>query len=694
MLFYLALFTLLFTASVVYVLSKKIKIPFTILLVLVGLLLVPLSQIPPFGFIREFQLTPELLFYIILPVLIFESAYHINGEKLAQSIKSILSLSVVGLLISLAVIGVLGHFAFAALGFEIPLVVWLLFGALISATDPVAVLALFKELGAPRKLALIMEGESLFNDGTGLAAFLVVLAIVQSGVVEAQSFIQGMLMFISMIAGGSLFGIFMGTVFSKILQFAKDEENLQIMLTLVMAHLTFILADVISHINIAGTHIPLSPIIATTVASIMVGNYGRYKISPKIESYLTRFWGSFAFLANAIVFLLMGLIFAKLPFQLQILSPLLFVLSYVIVMIARAISVYPLIALFNVFKVEARMPLSWQHLLVWGSLRGALALIMALLVPEDLTHPLWQFPFSIREFILALTISNIYFSLFINATTIDWLLKKLNLHELKPIEKVEYAEARQMVYAKVLLKLSQFHERGYIPAPVYADFKKKYTNLYHEAKEHCHALSDQSRNVFEVVLRLYAIGVERETAQNLFAYGEISDLVYKRINDRLNIITDRLEGADNAGVSMEHINQKGIIETVASTTRRFVSLGKTDHDIKNKYMYYRALVIMARKAQKEFSSSLIKEVALIFDNEKALETMMSLYGEFETKAGLKKEAVYKDHTALLSSLSEQFAAHGVDKVEEEVLEALLKKEIITPKVFIQLQAELKSDMRT
>ena len=133
--------------------------------------------VPAAGFLDDFRLTPEVLLYVFLPILLFESAYNIQYKELLKNVRSVSLLAVVALVISATLVGVGLKYALSLAGIEVPFIVTLLFGALISATDPVAVLALFKELGAPKRLTLIFEGESLFNDGTALALFLVILGI-------------------------------------------------------------------------------------------------------------------------------------------------------------------------------------------------------------------------------------------------------------------------------------------------------------------------------------------------------------------------------------------------------------------------------------------------------------------------------------------------------------------------------------
>ncbi len=344
-----------------------------------------------------------------------------------------MSLLISAFFIAIALLGV-----FHLLNFQLPFIVLLLFGALISATDPVAVLALFKEYGAPRRLSLIFEGESLFNDGTAVALFLIVLEIALVGYHGVASIGEGIFLFSTMVIGGIGFGTFMGAVFAKAIEYTRSNESVSIMLMMVLAHITFILSELISeHLAIAGQEIKFSSIIATTIAAMMIGNYGRYKISPRAGGFVEKFWGQFAFIANSLVFILIGLLFSTLPFSIVSFSiPI--IITVLIVALGRALSIYPTIAFVNRLKKEEPIPRSWQHLLAWGSLRGALAVTLVFLIPDTYIPEGWGYVFTPKEFILALTIGCIYATLFIKATTIGHFIKKLNIDRLHRMEEVEY----------------------------------------------------------------------------------------------------------------------------------------------------------------------------------------------------------------------------------------------------------------
>lgn len=243
--------------------------------------------------------------------------------------------------------------------------------------------------------------------------------------------INGLLSFISMIVSGIIFGLIFGFTFSRVIGAIKNEEFIELALTLSLAHATFIGAEILNHFVL-----PVSGVIATTVAAMVLGNYGRYKISPMVEKTMGHYWEFFAFLANSLVFILVGIMIVGMNLSWSsLLLPM--SLAVIVVMIARAISIYSAVGFLNWRKGEEPIPLAWQHLLSWGSLRGALAIIMALLIPESLTLSGWTLDMSVRDFILALTVGCIVFTTFVKATTIFPIMKKLRLLDFADDETIE-----------------------------------------------------------------------------------------------------------------------------------------------------------------------------------------------------------------------------------------------------------------
>ncbi len=690
----LAFFSLLTIASGTYFLAERIRIPYTVLLVAVGaFVLVPLSHLGGFSFIDELSLTPELLFYILLPILIFESAYNMNIRRVVENTAPILSLAIVSLLISTVFTGLMMTAAFPFFGLQIPLIIALLFGAIISATDPVAVLSLFKEVGAPRRLALIFEGESIFNDGTAVALFLVLLGIIESlgvaGFSLSEAFLGGFGTFLSMLIGGTLIGLVMGGVFAKAIGYTRSNEFVSITLTIVLAHLTFILTELVSQsgLHLGSVELHFSAIIATTIASLVMGNYGRSKIQPQAEEFVEKFWGQFAFLANSIVFLLVGLIFAQLTFSLtELWLPIL--ITVLIVATGRALSIYPVVWALNKIEYKTPIPRSWQHLLAWGSLRGALAIIMVMLVPDTLSVPGWTLDYSIKEFLLAITVGCIFATLFIKATTIVWLMHKLNIGGLTAIEETQYRKARTLVHEQVLSRLNDFSQKGYIDPVTFNVLSAEHGGR--QALNAGHTQHKEAPNHSEQILHLYAIGIEKHYLRELYAYGEVSEQVYKRILGKLAIQQEQIEHHIPVADPSQYRDARDVFEIIADAVRRTISSKHSTQAPVEQYMYYRAQSIIARKVRKELAE--IEEAGgLQAFGAKAMHTVKEVYERYRMQSLKKMEDVAVKHPTETAEANERLARRGILKIEEATLNELKEKEMITPKTYITLHDELKEE---
>lgn len=690
--YFFSLFALLTASSVVYFIARRVRIPYTVLLVAFGtFVLLPLSWWQPFDFIDEFKLTPDILFYIFLPILIFESAYNISIRRLVENARSISLLAVVSLLVSTAFIGIALTLAFRLIGIHIPYELAFLFGALISATDPVAVLALFKEYGAPRRLSLIFEGESIFNDATAVALFFVILGIVIEGTgLTLHSFGDGLLTFIVMMVGGALAGLLAGGVFSTFVGWTRENEFVSITLTIALAHLTFIGTDLLSQTLVIGDfHVHISAIIATTVASMVMGNYGRSKISPQAEEFVEKFWGQFAFLANSVVFLLIGLIFSGLPFSVSSFAlPVL--ISVIVVAVGRALSIYPVVALLNITKVEAPIPRSWQHLLAWGSLRGALAITMVLLIPDDLAIAGWQYAFSPKEFLLALTIGCIFATLFLKAPTIGPLIRRLKIDEFTDLERAEIAEARALMQTRALARLRDYGSKGYVEAAIAERLDTERTEAFKKAREAVKVAVERYKDkaLADRALRLYAIGIERHYLKELYAYGEVTEKVYKQISIKLTQQQERLAQGNFDIEETFKLDGKELFEHMAHWVRSVFARRDIARTPEENYMYYRAQSIIARKVLKEFDMLEEATGETLFDASACAEAR-KVYGTFHTNAGDKMRKIGDGYAALIRPLSERLARRGLLKTERRVLEDLKEKEMITPKIYIALSDEIE-----
>ncbi len=529
-------FVLLAIASYASVFAKKIKIPYTIILFLVGILVVTLSRyFPQLAFLSKIELSKDLVFYIFLPTLIFESAYNLPYKKILQDALPLAGLSIFGLLLSTLIIGFGFKICLGLFGFQIPYAVSFLFGAIVSATDPVAVLAIFKEYGVPKRVMYLFEGESLFNDGTAVAAFLIILGLIQSGTsLGGTEIFSGTMTFFSMVFGGILFGLMMGYIFSKLIQWVKHPWA-ELTLTLIMAHTTFILADLISeHFAI----FKISAIIATTLAAITLGNFGRYKISHNVRKMMDTTWGYFAFISNSLIFLLMGMLIGNIDFHLKLLViPIL--IAVLIVIVARILSVISVLSSLNFF-MRYPLPWGWQKLIAWGSLRGAIAITMLLFIPKDFYVNGWNFAISVQEFLSVIVISCVVFTLLFKTSSIQKMIDKMRLTELSREEEFTLYQIKEIIDKSILLKLLTFQKKQYVPDEVISALIQKYK--IENAKEaekikQCHLKKSEFKNL----LKRYALGVERHTILKLFEAKEINESTLKIILNKIENQFIRLE---------------------------------------------------------------------------------------------------------------------------------------------------------
>lgn len=381
---------LLVIAAFVAMLARRFHFPYTVGLLLAGIGMAFVPFIPSFG------LTKELIFTALLPPLIFEAALFLLWKDLKQVMLPAITIASVGLLFSAIITG-LGMFYLL----DWPLFAAAVFGVLIASTDPVSVIATFKEAGVEGRLKTLVESESLFNDGVAIVLFGLALTLSTSA--QGLNVADVLLNMGFVIGGGLLSGIAVGVIVLFVLSKTTD-HLIELTFTTVGAYGSFILAE----------HFHCSGVLATLATGLMVGNLGHIKaISEKGVEVIKIFWEFAAFIANSIIFLLIGIYEAK-EFNLQLIVTA--VCAIVLVLIGRMAAIYPLAALFR--NTRYHIPANHQHVMVWGGLRGAVALALALGLPGDMVY---------RSEIITVTFVVVGFSILVQGITITPLLRRFGL---------------------------------------------------------------------------------------------------------------------------------------------------------------------------------------------------------------------------------------------------------------------------
>jgi CPA1 family monovalent cation:H+ antiporter len=375
---------LFLVVSVVGILIRRFRVPYTIALVIMGLILSLRSRV-------AISLTPEVILFLLLPPLVFEAAFHLNLRHLRKNLGTISVLAIPGVVASMFIVAGIVSFG-TGLDFQTALV----FGALIAAVDPVSVLAIFRKLGAPKQLEVLLEGESLFNDGTAIVLYGITLQAIRMG---EFSVVDGIVDFVIISGGGIVIGLGLGWVATR-LMIVVDDYLIETTLTTVLAFGSYLAAE----------QLHTSGVLAVVAAGLVAGNIGEKEMSPTTRIVVQHSWEFIAFLANSAVFLLIGL---EIGIEKLLANWQSGLWAIAAVLVARAVAVYV------IARLGWERPSRWQHILFWGGLRGAVALALALSLPTNIGLD--------RELVTLMTFSVVLFTLVFQGLSMERLLRYLGL---------------------------------------------------------------------------------------------------------------------------------------------------------------------------------------------------------------------------------------------------------------------------
>jgi monovalent cation:H+ antiporter, CPA1 family len=494
-------------AAIIAVLMKYIKFPYAITLVIVGLVI---------GFlgISEIELSKEIIFFLFLPPLLFEGAINIEFSKLKENFRPILVLAFPGMIAAIFAAGLIINWLTG-----IPLIYTLLFGAIIMPTDPVSVLAVFKELGVPKRLKMIVEGESLFNDGTSVVMFTALLAIIETDVFSIQSTILNLII---SSAGGLVFGLVTGYLAIKLLE-KIDEPSIEVLITIVLAYATFLFAE--NYLNVSG-------VFAVLAAGLFIGNKGKqFAMSPSTRIANATFWDIIVFIVNTLIFIMIG---TKIPVYLLTSHLAIIGIAIFAVLIARMINVYPFLFILRWFK--EKIPLKWQHVINWGGMHGSLPIALLLGLPKIAYY----------EQLSLMVYGVVFFSLIAQGLTITGLIKRLKISSVSKLqEEYELDSVNNQAIKEARKTLTELLKKGEISHVIHNQLDKSLQDSEHilEEKLQKHLSGELVRSKQYKLAKRKILLAKKDTIQTATSKGYISTengfLLIKNIDEELEGIEEQ-----------------------------------------------------------------------------------------------------------------------------------------------------------
>jgi CPA1 family monovalent cation:H+ antiporter len=431
-------------------LAAYLKLPLPVLLGVVGVALGGFpALVTHLGWSREadpfaevfvgLPVSSGIFIYVFLPLLVFEAGIATDVRRMLQDAAPILLLAIVATLISSAVVGL----ALLPLA-GVPLVVCLLLGAVVSTTDPAAVIAIFRDIGAPARLTRLVEGEALLNDAAAIALFAVLLGM--TGTARELDIGSGLKEFFMSFVGGGLFGMLAGRALLAVIPWVRDDRLAEATLTLALTYGVFIAAERLLHV---------SGVVAVLASGLTVSALGRSRIAPYNWSFLTDLWDQIAFWARSLIFILASILVPRLLGEIDSHDLVLLAILIGAAFAARVLVMFVLMPLLELVKLTEPISSGYKYSIIWGGLRGALTLVLALGVTENPAVDAHA-----QRFVAVLATGFVLFTLFVNGTTLRVVIAILGLNRLSPRNQVLRDRVLAVAYAEVadsVRNLAQYH---------------------------------------------------------------------------------------------------------------------------------------------------------------------------------------------------------------------------------------------
>lgn len=645
-------------------LSKRLRTPYTVAMLLLGIGIgLAAKYLGGHGPMAHFSdllaqgqlLSHDLIIFVFLPALVFESAFSMDVYAFRKELGSVLLLAVPALILCTVATAYL-VFGLAGESWGWSLSAALVFGALISATDPVAVVAILRESGAPKRLGILIEGESLLNDGTAIVIFTLLLSILVAGPDAPTPGVAEVLgEFVLTVTGGVVVGLLLAIALLRWVRRTFNDAMVEITLTLVLAYSCMIFAEGFLH---------FSGVIAVVVAGLWVSGPGRTSISPEVTHFLHRFWELLAYLANTLIFFLVGLAIAA---QLDQSGP--FDLLMVLAVFGCVIAVrFAVIFLFRPLypKLGDAISTGEATVMSWGGMRGAVSLALALAVNQN-----EHIPEELRHQILFLTAGVVLLTILVSGTTIGGLLRRFGFDRRPPSEELAALAAQEKALEHVEDSLERISEDRALRTlswdEVEADIDGRKKSLHERAEQLEKELHESGGSEEMVSFWRRALAIERQAYWDAFADGTLGDKAVRVLNLEIDLHLDRLNrGRLDPPYSRIHLEEEH-----ASRARHYL------HAIERRFRHVGfdrlALLYDIARAESRAAEMVLERLEELHgeDNE-ALATINETYKRFQRLGKERLEEMRVNLPEITQAIEDKLTRRIALNLERDEYEALIE----------------------
>jgi CPA1 family monovalent cation:H+ antiporter len=532
-----AVAVLLVIIALIQPLASRLQLPPSVLLAAVGILIgataayllyTPLTD--TFNEVArafvDLPVSSETFLYVFLPALLFQTSLTLDVRRMAEDAAPVLLLAVVAVLLATIFIG----YSVAWIS-EQPLVVCLLLGAIVATTDPVAVVGIFRELGAPARLTRLVEGESLLNDAAAITLFVLLLDLLISG--RASSFPEALMAFATKGIGGAVVGYAAGRVTASLFRVVRESPAAIVTISVALPYLVFIGCE----------ELHLSGVVAVVGAGIAINLNGPTRVPPDAWRYLREIWEQLEFWSASLIFVLASLLVPRLLGDVELWELLPLVVLIVAAFASRALTLFGLLPLLTLVRLSAVVDNKFKVVILWGGLRGAVTLALALAVTENRLVPA-----EVQRFIATTAAGYTLFTLLVSGTTLRPLIRLLKLDQLSPFDRALRDSGLALALRNVRDAVKRTAESTEMPTGLTDDVVGRYDRRVAEVLERVGAddgVLDRDRITFALVA---LADRERALLQQHFRRRTVSI----RIIERLLAETGQLRERARAGGRVEY----------------------------------------------------------------------------------------------------------------------------------------------